>query len=62
MPTSEQIKQARLAAGLTQGEAMALLGKTTATAYRTWQNWERGTHTMPTEKWELFKIKLNSRS
>ncbi len=50
-PTPEQVKQARVKAGLTQQKAADLVG----VDIRTWQRWERGdskcTH------WELFLIK-----
>lgn len=48
-----KIKSARLAAGLTQTEAAALVHK----ANRTWQAWEYGRRNMPEADFELFMIK-----
>lgn len=51
--TPQEIKAARLAAGLTQAQAAALIhcGMTT------WQGWELGTRKMHPAFWELFKLK-----
>jgi DNA (cytosine-5)-methyltransferase 1 len=58
-PTPDQIRQARQKAGLTQGQAGALIGK----SWRTWQNWEAPTNArrhrgMDPALWELFNIKI----
>lgn len=54
-PTPEQIVQARLAAGLTQKEAGAIIYSTR----RTWQDWELGARRMHPALFELFLIKTN---
>lgn len=53
-PTPEQIKAARLAAGLNQAEAAALVHRTRPGC---WSEWERGAVVMPLAEWELFKLK-----
>jgi transcriptional regulator with XRE-family HTH domain len=58
-PTPAEIRVARLAAGLTQAQAAALVGKTA----RTWQGWEsdkprcrgRGSQQIPAPLWLLFQ-------
>lgn len=60
-PTPQEIKQARIHAGLTQSQAAALIYKN----IRTWQQWESGDREMDVAFFELFKIKtsmLNARS
>jgi DNA-binding transcriptional regulator YiaG len=52
-PAPEDIRAARLAAGLTQTAAGELLH----TALRTWQQWEAGDRKMHPAVWELFRIK-----
>ncbi|MEX3983809.1 XRE family transcriptional regulator [Paraburkholderia sp. EG287A] len=52
-PAPEAIKAARLAAGLTQTKAAALLYKTC----RIFQMWEAGDRPMCPALWELFLIK-----
>jgi putative transcriptional regulator len=52
-PAPEDIRAARLAAGLTQTAAGELLH----TALRTWQQWEAGDRKMHLAMWELFSIK-----
>lgn len=52
-PIPEQLKEARLAAGLTQTQAADAVGA----KLRTWQDWEGGIATMPAGLWELFQIK-----
>lgn len=54
MIPKEEIKEARLKAGLTQKQAAELVG---SPSYRTWQDWEAGKRNMPAAKWELFQIK-----
>lgn len=56
-PTPEEIRAARLAAGLTQMQAGALIG----TSRRTWQNWEAPVgspshRNMPVAKWRFFNL------
>lgn len=56
-PTLQTIKAARLAAGLTQTQAGALIGA----SRRTWQNWEAPADSpshrnMPVAKWRLFNL------
>lgn len=53
MPSPADIREARHRAGLTQSQAAALVGVTD----RAWRYWERGSRTMPSSAWELFKIK-----
>lgn len=43
MKTSQELRDARKAAGLSMAEAARL----TETPYRTWQNWEDGTRRVP---------------
>jgi putative transcriptional regulator len=52
-PTPEQIRQLRMAAGLTQGQAAALLYKTE----RAWRMWESGDRQMDPAFCELFCVK-----
>ena len=54
MPSPQEIKEARVQAGLTQAQAGALVG---APSQRTWQDWEGGRRNMPAAKWELFLLK-----
>lgn len=53
MPTQQEIKKARQAAGLTQQQAGELL----SVGVRTWQRWEYGERKMSPAMWELFRIK-----
>lgn len=60
-PTPTQIKAARKAAGLTQTQAAALIGR----PLRTWQNWEgdpalESSRKMDAALWELFLIKTKA--
>lgn len=52
-PTPAQIRAARVAAGLTQTEAAALIYAT----LRTWQDWEAGKRRMHPAFWELWRAK-----
>ena len=52
-PSSEQVKEARLKAGLSTEKAGALLYRTA----RNWQQWEAGERQMDAALWELFRIK-----
>jgi transcriptional regulator with XRE-family HTH domain len=53
VPTAEQVRAARKAAGLTQEAAADLIG----TSRRSWQEWESGRTPMRAGLWELFRIK-----
>lgn len=53
-PSAEQLRAARLAAGLTQSEAAAMVHL--AHLYR-WSEMERGLVQMDAARWELFIIK-----
>jgi DNA-binding transcriptional regulator YiaG len=57
-PTPAEIVAARLAAGLSQTAAAALLH----TTCRTWQQWEAGDRRMHPAFWELFLLKSRSKS
>jgi len=52
-PSPDSIRQMRVAAGLTQEQAGALVG----VARRTWQDWERGQRRMQPGLFELFNLK-----
>lgn len=52
-PSPEQITEARLAAGLSQTAAAAIIHST----LRTWQDWEAGVARMHGGLWELFCLK-----
>jgi DNA-binding transcriptional regulator YiaG len=52
-PTPEQIKQARVASGLTQADA----GELIYCSMRLWQQWESGESIMHPALYELFMIK-----
>ena len=55
---TESLKELRQRAGLTQDECMELIGAPkTPNRYRTWQNWEAGTSTIPPYALELFLLK-----
>lgn len=56
MPTPEQIKKARMDAGLTQTQAGELIYK----SCRAWQQYEKGDREMDLAYWELFLIKTKS--
>lgn len=56
-PTSEQIKEARRVARVTQSEAADLIHS----RLRTWQDWEAGKAKMHAGLWELFLLKLEER-
>lgn len=62
-PKPDEIKAARLAAGLTQTQALTLIGSPPKKGAppRTWQNWEAGEDSpshrdMPVAKWRLFNL------
>lgn len=52
-PSPGDIRAMREAAGLTQGQAAALIYRTA----RNWQQWEGGERRMDPALWELFRIK-----
>jgi len=52
-PTPEQVKEARLRAGLSQAQAAEMVHSLT----RSWQRWESGARGMHPAFWELFQIK-----
>ncbi len=52
-PTPVAIREARLAAGLTQTEA----AQTVRASLRGWQQWEAGDRAMPPGLFELFMLK-----
>jgi putative transcriptional regulator len=52
-PTPQQIREARLDAGLTQTEAAELINR----KLRTWQHWEFGDRPMDAAFYELFLMK-----
>lgn len=52
-PTKDQIREARLAKGLTQAKAAEVLHVST----EAWKKWEKGTNGMLPALWELFLIK-----
>jgi DNA-binding transcriptional regulator YiaG len=56
-PNPEQIKEARLKAGLSQTAAAELIYST----YRTWQDWEAGKAKMHEGLWELFLLKTKQK-
>lgn len=60
-PTPQQVKQARVAAGLTQTQAALLISPSETKPYRTWQNYETeigedGHRAIPRGIWELFLL------
>jgi DNA-binding transcriptional regulator YiaG len=57
IPTTDQIRQARHQAGLSQTAAAQLIHST----LRTWQDWEAGKASMHAGLWELFLIKTKQR-
>jgi len=54
-PTPQQIKQARIDAGLTQSAAAALIHQTV----RAWQQYEAGDREISLTAWDLFLIKTS---
>lgn len=56
-PSASDIKDARTAAGMTQGQAAELVG----VGWRTWAYWEAGEYQMPLARWELFQFKMAER-
>jgi DNA (cytosine-5)-methyltransferase 1 len=57
IPTTDQIRQARHQAGLSQTAAAHLIHST----LRTWQDWEAGKASMHAGLWELFLIKTKQK-
>jgi DNA (cytosine-5)-methyltransferase 1 len=58
-PTPAQVRDARLAAGLTQKQAAALVHWGDE---RRWGERERGDSVMPPAEWELFQLKVAARA
>ncbi|WP_026485281.1 helix-turn-helix domain-containing protein [Alcaligenes phenolicus] len=54
-PKPDAIRNARIAAGLTQTEAAQLV----RASLRAWQQWEAGDRSMPPGLFELFMLKTN---
>lgn len=54
MPTAEQVRAAREAAGLTQQQAAELVHRDKRTR---WSEWETGTRQMQPDTFELFLLK-----
>lgn len=52
-PTNNEVAEARIAAGLSQEAAAALI----QSKRRTWQDWEAGIAKMHAGLWELFLLK-----
>lgn len=50
--TPHEIRESRLAAGLTQAQAAAEVGA----ARRTWQDWEAGKRSMPVSAWLVHRL------
>ena len=57
MPSPTLIRTSRIALGLTQAQAGAIVGATV----RAWRAWEAGFRVMPGSKWELFQIKTGTK-
>ena len=57
-PTPEQIRAARLAAGLSQAEA----GELILASKRSWENWEQGRVNMHPGLFDYFLIKTKQKS
>lgn len=55
-PIPEQIRAARIAAGLNQVDAANLIYQSP----RAWRGWERGERVMDAGLWELFGIKAKT--
>ncbi len=64
-PSSEEVRSARLAAGLTQSQAAMLVSPAQGkTAYRTWQHYEvkeglPDHRAIPLATWELFLLLID---
>lgn len=52
VPTPDELRAARRAAGHTQTAAGQLVGGT----LRTWQDWEAGRNAMPASAWALYLL------
>lgn len=57
-PTPDQIRAARLAAGLSQAEACELI----LSSKRSWENWEQGRVKMHPGLFDYFLIKTKQKS
>lgn len=58
-PATEEIKQARKNAGLTQEQAANVV---LSPSRRTWQEWEHGKNKMPPGLFELFLLKTGQKT
>jgi DNA (cytosine-5)-methyltransferase 1 len=56
-PSPQEIKEARKAAGHTQTQAAAVVGK----AKMTWWHWEKGRAPMDEAWWELYLLKTGQK-
>lgn len=56
-PSPAEIRASRLAAGLTQAEAAALI----QCGRRAWMEWEAGNREMHPQLWECFNCKISGR-
>lgn len=52
-PTAQEVKDARMAVGMSQLEAAQLVGHA---SYQTWNYWENGHRTIPAASWALFLL------
>lgn len=57
-PTPAEIRAARLAAGLTQAQASAVIG----CGYRAWMEWEAGNRRMPALSWYVWRHWVSGKS
>ena len=55
-PSPDEIRAARIKAGLTQREAALLIHGT----LRAWEGWEQGERPMHAGLWELFRLKIGA--
>jgi transcriptional regulator with XRE-family HTH domain len=56
-PAADQVKNARLAAGLTQEHAAQLAGLSSSRGHVSWAEYENGARTIDAARWELFLLK-----
>lgn len=59
IPTPEQIKEARLAAGIKQAQACEMVHLKNTVR---WSEYENGDRNMDAARWELFRIKVGQHS
>ena len=63
-PTPDEIRRARVRAGLTQTQAALMISSASARPWRTWQNYESpvgqaSARPIPLATWELFLVLTN---